>query len=334
MDININLLNLSIVVKTDEGEVLQKIIDEFHYFLTDEKSYRKFTVNIHHEAPPKIQELIATKVLPHAIIYKHRREKFIDYLGKGQIHQKGNSYFIYSLDKDFLFEMAFLTIHSLFGDLAQKRDLHRIHALAGTYRNRDFILMLPSGGGKSSMLAEFLEDPEFKVISDDCPFIDKKGKIHPFPTKISLSKIPANSTLTDLPWHQFHRTLYPPKYVLSLSYLDNKVNDRPSDSRPILIWGVRSSYRSPVIMRMGPVETMKSLMENMVVGIGLPQIVEIFLNFNYVSDISKLFKSFFKRGWAAFHLYMRSFHCKIILGESVQKNCQAIKDLINEKNPR
>ena len=331
---NINLLNLSIVVKTDEDEVLQKIKDEFHFFITDEKSHRKFTVHIQREAPPKIPELIATKILSHAVVYTYRREKFIDYHGKGHIHQKGNSFFIYSLDEELLFELAFLTIHSLFGELAQRRSLYRIHALSGTYRKRDFILVLPSGGGKSSMLAEFLKDPEFKVISDDCPFIDHKGKIHSFPSKISLATIPQDSELANKPWHTFNRTLYPPKHVLSLSHLDDRVNIRPLDSRPMLILGVRSSYRSPVIQRLRPFEAMKVLLENMVIGVGLPQIIEIFLNFNYFSDFTKISKAIVKRSRAAINLYLRSFHCKIVLSDNIQRNCQAIKDLINEKNHR
>lgn len=331
---NINLLNLSIVVKTDEDTVLQKIKDEFHFFITDEKPHRKFTVHIQKEAPPKIPELIATKIFTHAVVYTYRREKFIDYHGKGHIHQKGNSFFIYSLDEQLLFELAYITIHSLFGELAQRRGLYRIHALSGTYRKRDFILVLPSGGGKSSMLVEFLKDPEFKVISDDSPFIDGKGKIHSFPSKISLASIPENSELTDRPWQTFTRSLYPPKHTLSLSHLDNRVNIRPMDSRPMLILGVRSSYRSPVIQRLKSFEAMKVLLENMIIGVGLPQIIEIFLDFNYLSDFTKVSKAIVKRSRAAINLYLCSFHCKIVLSDNVQRNCQAIKDLINEKNHR
>jgi len=326
----INIKHLSILTITDEDELIKKLASEFHFFTSLDEEYPQFEIQLLKESPPKIPELVAKKILPHALIYYHQGKRYVDYQGKALIVEEGRSFSIYSLDSEFLFELAFLTIHSLLGDLLQEVGLYRIHALAGTYNKKDFIIMLPSGGGKSTMLTSLIEDPEFQIISDDSPLIDSEGRIHPFPTKISLSEIPQTGKLKDLPWHNFTRALHPPKFVLSLSHFRNQINDNPQDSRPLLILGQRSTFSTPRVLKMNRLSTIKSLLENMVIGVGLPQIIEIFLKFKFIPDFYKMTYAFIKRSSAAYRLFQRSEHYEIILSQNIKANCQQIKDLIDE----
>lgn len=332
MNFFINVKHLSILISTDEDELIKKLESEFHFFSSMNNSYPQFEIRLIKDKSPKIPELIASKILPHALVYHHNGARYIDYHGKALIHQVGKVYSIYCEDFDFLFELSFLTIHSLLGDLLGEIGHYRIHALAGTYRSRDFILMLPSGGGKSTMLAQLLEDPEFRVISDDSPIIDRWGEIHPFPTKISLSSKPKEGILSQYPWMSFTRALHPHKYVLSFTHLSERINKLPQDERPLLILGKRSSFLCPQLMKMSPAQTILALGENMIIGVGLPQVIEIFLSFKYVSDIYKMTKASLARSRAAFHLYRRSEHYQLTLSIDIKANCQMIKDLVNESH--
>ncbi|MFA5582893.1 MAG: hypothetical protein WDA09_01660 [Bacteriovoracaceae bacterium] len=326
----INIKHLSILTTTDEDELIKKLASEFHFFTSSSDHYPQFEIKLIKESPPKLPELVAKKILPHALIYYGQGKRYIDYQGKALIIEEGKLFSIYANDSEFLFELAFLTIHSLLGDLLQELGLYRIHALAGTYNKKDFIIMLPSGGGKSTMLATLLEDPEFQIISDDSPLIDSEGRIHPFPTKISLSEIPHEGKLKNLPWNNFTRALHPPKFVLSLSHLKNQINETPQDPRPLIILGQRSTYLTPRVMKMNRLRAIKSLLENMVIGIGLPQIIEIFLKFKFIPDFYKMTYAFLKRSGAAYHLFQRSEHYEMILSQDIKANCQQIKDLIDE----
>lgn len=334
MNFFINVKHLSILITCDEDELIKKLISEFHYFNSPQSTYPQFEIHLYLKDPPQIPELTAHKVLNHALIYQEKGNRYIDYQGRALIHQQGKIYSLYTEDKDFLYELAFLTIHSLLGDLLEKLSLYRIHALAGTYKSRDFILMLPSGGGKSSMLNEFLQDPEFKLISDDSPLIDHLGVIHPFPTKISLNQIPSSGILKDYEWSLFNRSQYSPKHVLSLSHLEDRINPSPKDSAPLLILGQRSSFNEARILEMSTPETLKALLEHMIVGIGLPQVIEIFLSFKFIPDMYKMITSFIKRSSAGLALYRRSNHLKIILSKDIKANCQKIKEFIDENSAR
>lgn len=333
MNCYINIKEHSILISSDEDELINRLISEFHFFTSLESAYPQFEVHLHLKAPPQIPPMIAHKILSHALIYQTTGNRYIDY-GRALIHQQGKIYSLYTDDEEFLFELSFLCIHSLLGDLLEDLNLFRIHALAGTYREKDFILMLPSGGGKSSMLKEFLADPLFSIISDDSPLVDIWGKIHPFPTKISLSSIPGQGILKDLPWTHFYRSQHPPKFVLSLSQLSSRINHSPQDQTPLLLWGQRSSFHLPQLFPMCKWDTFKALLENMVIGIGLPQVIEIFLRFKLIPDSYKMISSFSKRSFAACALFNRSKHYRIVLSRDIVANCQRIKDLIDENHSK
>lgn len=334
MNFFINVKHLSILITTDEDELIKKLESEFHFFSCAKNNYPQYEIKLVKEKPAKLPSLVAAKILAHALIYHDKGARFIDYHGKALIHQEGRVYSIYCEDSDFLYELSFLTIHSLLGDLLAELGLFRIHALAGTFGARDFILMLPSGGGKSTMLKEFLEDPQFSIISDDSPLIDQWGEIHPFPTKISLNEKPTEGVLSHVPWQPFIRALHPPKFVLPLSHLTERINKIPQDQGPLLILGKRSSFPTPKLVPMNSTKTLLALLENMVIGVGLPQVIEIFLSFKFIPDIYKMTKASLARSRAALHLFRRSEHYELILSDDIQANCQKIKDLINESHSR
>ena len=48
-----------------------------------------------------------------------------------------------------------------------RRGLHRIHALGVVVKNRAVLVMLPMGGGKSTLGLHLLKHPEVQILSDD-----------------------------------------------------------------------------------------------------------------------------------------------------------------------
>jgi len=67
-------------------------------------------------------------------------------------------------------ELCYLIILSRLGKNFDRRGCHRIHAFAGSYKNRAFALSLDMGQGKSTMAFEMLRDEKVMLMSDDAPF--------------------------------------------------------------------------------------------------------------------------------------------------------------------
>ena len=59
--------------------------------------------------------------------------------------------------------------------------LHKLHAFGIICNKKAILGMMPSKGGKTTHLLEFLKDPHCKLISDDTPVITRLEKSIPSP---------------------------------------------------------------------------------------------------------------------------------------------------------
>ncbi|MGH7806575.1 MAG: hypothetical protein ACRENT_00610 [Thermodesulfobacteriota bacterium] len=90
---------------------------------------------------------------------------------------------MYGADHDLLHEIVFLFILSTVG---QYLDARGLHALGVSYNNRGILLILPSGGGKSTLGLELMRHPGFLLLGEDTPLIDRRGYILPFPLRLGV----------------------------------------------------------------------------------------------------------------------------------------------------
>jgi hypothetical protein len=288
-------------------------------------------IDLKFEAPPLIPSMVAVKILENAIIYRMGSRQYIDYFGAALTiwDEDQDQVTIYSQNESRLFELGFLAVHSLLGQNLDRRGLSRIHALAFTLQNTNAVIMLPSKGGKSTLLTGILENPEVKIISDDMPLCDSSGRIHSFPSKISLQEIPTSGPLSELTWHEFVRHHYPPKFTASLSQLKDRLSVNSEKNSNILIAGFRLSHGESFLSKVPKWKMILPLMEHMIMGFGLPQILEMFLKFN-LSDIFKLCDLGLKRAVCAFQLARRAQCYYFYLGPDKSKNSKILLDFVNE----
>ena len=321
----------NILVKCKESTLLQKLKDEFHFFIGTSDSSSEITIELEIEAPPKIPSLVAHKILDNSIIYRMGELQYLDYFGEAlTITNSDNNLFkIYSLNLDRLFELAFLTIHSVLGQKLETKGFCRIHAAAISMNQINTIIMLPSKGGKSTLLKELITNEKVKIISDDMPLCSLKGEIYPFPSKLSFEQIPVSGPLSKIEWREFKRHSYPKKWTASLSSLKDKIDESPMRNQNILIAGFRLSNGESILSPVNKFLMLKPILEHMVIGLGLPQIIEIFLNFDW-RDYIKLPFHFAIRSISAFNLIRKSRCYYFYMGQDIQKNSQLILELIRD----
>lgn len=319
-----------ILVKGAPASVDEKLRSEFHYFLSPD-SYPEITLELNLGSLPLTPSLPVTKIMETCLIYRLGKRKYVDYFGEALtiVDEESKTISITSASEERLYELAFLTIHSRAGDLLDKAGFSRVHALAVSYKNINAVVMLPSKGGKSTLLTHLLENPDIKIIADDMPLVDRHGRILPFPTKISMTERPDTGELSKLKWNEFMRAHYPPKWTASLSAIPDRLETAPENNPVILIHGVRLSHGESLISRTTKMQMIAPLFEHMIIGMGLPQIVEIFLEFK-PNDFVKIFKHALLRTWCALALLMKSETFIFYIGHDKSYNAQLLLNLLSE----
>jgi hypothetical protein len=319
-----------ILVKGAPASVEEKLRSEFHYFLCSDAEPR-LTLELTAGPLPLTPSLPVEKILETCLIYRMGKRKYVDYFGEALtiIDEDTNMISITSASLERLYELAFLTIHSRAGDFLDEAGFSRVHAMAVSYKNVNAVVMLPSKGGKSTLLTYLLENPDIKIIADDMPLVDRRGRILPFPSKISMTEKPESGELAKLQWNEFMRAHYPPKWTASLSAIPERLETEPEKNPVILINGIRLSHGESMISPVPGWQMIRPLLEHMIIGKGLPQIVEIFLSMG-PSDILKLMKHAVLRTWCAIMLVRNSQTFTFYIGNDKSYNAQLLLNLLSE----
>jgi hypothetical protein len=320
-----------ILVKCKESSLLQKLREEFHFFESIIDPGPHTIIDLEFGPSPELPSMVAHKIMENAIIYRLGEIQYLDYFGEALTirNDSEHTFKIYSQSYERLYELAFLTIHSILGQNLDKRGLCRIHAAAISLDNVNAIIMLPSKGGKSTLVKHVLSNEDVKIISDDMPLCSLAGKIFPFTSKLSFDEIPKDGPLSHLRWNEFKRFRYPIKWTASLSQLKDRLDQTPMENKNILIAGYRLSRGDSIMSPVSKFQMIKPILEHMIVGIGLPQIVEIFLGFEW-RDILKLSHHAALRTICAVNLIRRSQCYYFYMGQDLQKNSQLILELMHD----
>jgi hypothetical protein len=98
--------------------------------------------------------LHASYSTPRNVVYDARGCRIVDYFGKGAtVEDKTDSaYTIYGEDTNFLQEVFYLLVLSLFGRYCDRNGMLRIHAMAASYRDTAVVIPMTMGGGNRPWL--------------------------------------------------------------------------------------------------------------------------------------------------------------------------------------
>lgn len=311
LQLYLNFHDHIILISSNEESLIQKLRDEFYYFIRQEAETVQTTIDIFRESPPELPSMVANKILESCNVYRIGPRKYVDYQGQAlTIHDTmEDTVRIYSLDLDRLYEISFLAIHSILGQELDKKGICRIHALSVSLPKCNAVIMLPSKGGKSTLLTHLMENPDIKIISDDMPLIDLNGRVHPFPSKISVEVKPEDGPL---------------------SKLNDRIETQNLHQKTLLIAGFRLSQGQSILTPVPKWKMIPPLFEHMIIGLGLPQVMEMFLKFNF-TDFFKLFYHGLIRSLCAIQLLRRSTCYYFYMGPDRAYNAQLLLDQMYEQ---
>lgn len=316
--IQLQFFHVLVQVESDWPEVMELLkLDFWAYQRNDILTSAKPALTIRLFNTDIFPHMPAKKAVMHtqnALTFDDGDIRFCDYYGSlvSKIDFVKNEAVLYSKDLDKMHEVAYLLLLSRAGKILDIAGLHKLHAFAVSMGEVALVCMMPSKGGKSTLMSHLLQDSRVKMISDDIPLIDTFGRIHPMLLKIGLDEIPEVLKISqpDKNIYSMKRTLYGTKKLVCTRGLPDKIENASAIfSKIILIESFRFNAEDSRIVKAGVFSIFKGLFKHGVIGVGSPIIIEYFWQMGMKDFFVKTF-IFFRRLFAFSMLAFRSkrFH--------------------------
>lgn len=334
--INFNFLGLKCLIESDEASIISKIEKDFSNFKSApfKKSevdyyFRHQNISPPFDKIPNFKEVYRSK---NSITYEENGVRFNNYHGKllSIYDYKKEICSLYSTNLEKTHEVIYLLIHSRVGKKLDLLGLHRIHAMGVRKNDSNLIVMMSSGVGKSTLLENLLSlDLGIEFLSDDCPLVDDNGVLYPFPIRLGANNSESFKKLAKERdcFYMMDREFYGKKYLLDSKCLNNKIG-KSSVRKNFLFHGIRLGKEECRIEKSSKLKTLLQLQKHMVVGVGLPMILEYWWELG-VEDFVRKAVIGIKRFFSAIVLVLKSDCFEIELGNDPEKNARTLIKFLN-----
>jgi hypothetical protein len=219
-------------------------------------------------------EIGASFITPRNVVYQDGRRKIVDYFGRAVavVDPEGHHVLFQGNDLSITHEAVYQLLVSRVGEHLEKIGLPRLHGLALSGRQGAVVIMLPSGGGKTTLGLRALQDADVKLLSEDSALIDHRGSLHPFPLRIGVNATDA-AKLPQGHVRRIERMELHPKFALEIAAFEDQIEREPQPLRHIVI-GRRSLGLNATLDSLPRRAAMPTLFREAVVGVGVYQGME------------------------------------------------------------
>jgi hypothetical protein len=282
---------LALGVSGDWPEVLENLRLDFAWFQRQDQRVRPdVLVEIERQRPDldRFGEVPASFVTPRNVVYERDGLAIVDYFGKAVsvLDRASGRLQVQGEDEHLVHEAAYHFLLSRIGEHLESRGFARLHALALVGQQGAVAVMLPSGGGKSTLALRALREDGVRLLSEDSPVIDRRGRLHPFPLRIGINATDADR-LPPGSVRRLERMEFHPKLALDLAAFADRVEPAPRPLRHLVI-GRRSLGREARLERVRRPAAVGPLLREAVVGVGIYQGMEFILQRGMRDVIGKL----------------------------------------------
>jgi hypothetical protein len=278
--VRLGVYGLAIEIGGDWPEVVEDVARDFAWFRRPPSPAEPALRVTVRRGPPDFDRfggLRAAFVTPRNVVYQDGGTTVVDYFGRAlsildrtraQLEVQGE-------DASLLHEAAYQFLLSRIGEHLDGRGLVRLHALGVSGAEGAVAIMLPSGGGKSTLALRALRDPDCRLLSEDSPLIDRHAIVHPFPLRIGINSTDADQ-LPDGNVRRLERMEFHAKLALDLDGFRDRVEPHGRPLRHLVI-GTRTLDRSARLVPLSRRHALGPLLREAVVGVGIYQGMEFVL---------------------------------------------------------
>jgi len=272
--------------------------------------------------------LRAAFVTPRNVVYQEGDRTIIDHFGRGLsvLDRTTGRVEITGQDELFLAQVAYLYLLSRIGEHVDRRGLIRFHALGLAGRQGGVAVVMPSGGGKTTLALQALGNPDVRLVSEDTPLLDRAGFLHPFPLRIGMRA----AHLERLPpgWDaRVVRSGPDAKYAVEVETFADRVASEAVPLRHLVI-GFRSLGRDATLEPAPRRTAVTTLVREDVVGFGFFQGMEFLLRHG-VRDVLGRVDVTSTRARCCLAGLRRASVWKLTLGRDLDRNWQVLSQLLD-----
>jgi hypothetical protein len=332
--LRLNIYSIRLEFELSNEELEKRLRKDFSYFVTEDLSLKpQITIIPQLIKSPieRIPEITSTSQSSNSITYDQGHVRYNDYYGEALsiFNQQTESVEIFSENIERLHEVSYLVALSLSGKKLDLKGLHKVHGMSIIVNNVCCLITLPSKGGKSTLLKELIKNPSVKILSDDTPLINHEGRLLPFPLRLGFESFPDDLEISnkDENYYTLDRKQFGTKHLICIDGLENKIGKEFKEL--IYINGVRKNSKDSTISHLSKGSALKALMGHLVIGLGLPMVLEYF----WVSGLDDFFlraKIAISRIYSSIILCITAHCFKIELGADSEKNAKDILNLMNK----
>ena len=326
-----DLYGLRVRVAGDWPEVTESLRLDFAWFERPQPDAEPADVSIQIEHRPpdydRFGEVAASFITPRNVVYEHAGTTVVDYFGKavsvldrarGELTVQGES-------EHLVHEAAYHYLLSRAGVHLESRGLVRLHALGLAGRDGAAAVLLPSGGGKSTLALRALRTDGVRLLSEDSPLIDRRGRLHPFPLRIGVNatdadRLPASGV------RRLERMEFHPKLALELTAFADRIEPTPQPLRHLVL-GRRTLGHEARLEPVGRRRAVGPLVREAVVGVGIYQGMEFILQ-RGLRDVARDLDVFAIRALCCAAGLTRARVWRATLGRDHERNWQALAPLL------
>lgn len=314
------------VLQGDCAQALAGLAEDFTFFAGASPDAAPVAVRLHQAAPDYdgLPVIDASVYTPRNVVYRDGARRILDFGGRGiGIYEPDARRFTMTSESaDLLYEAGYLFLLSQIGQQADRRGMSRVHAAAMSYRGRAILAMLPMGGGKSTLAAALLRHQDLRILSDDSPFLDQRGRVHAFPLRLGLLKGQEHTVPADQV-RLIDRMEFGPKYLVNYGYFASRV-DAVAEPGLLLIGRRTLAARG----RLEPASyrtAMASMVPHSIVGLGLFQGLEYLLE-RSAGELAGKVGVGLSRARNAHRLVRHSHRFILHMGRDPEQNAQLVLD--------
>jgi hypothetical protein len=204
-------------------------------------------------------------------------QTIVDYFGRAvSVYDRNSgSVVVQGEEPHLVHEAAYHFLLSSIGRHLEARWLPRLHALGIVGAQGGVAVMLPSGGGKSTLALRSLGADGVKLLSEDTPLLDRRGRLHPFPLRIGVNATDAAALPSDKV-RRIERMEFHPKLVLEVAAFADRIQATPVPLRHLVL-GRRTLGQEARLEPVARRAAVGPLVRELVVGVGVYQGMEFVL---------------------------------------------------------
>ena len=329
--VTLDVYGLGIAIGGDWPEVTADLARDFAWFQARPPARVPAVRMTVQRRPPEVDrfgDLRSAFVTPRNVVYQDAGTTVVDYFGRAVsiLDRRRGHIVVQGEDAGLVHEAAYQFLLSRLGEHLDARGLVRLHALGLSGAAGALAVMLPSGGGKSTLALQALRDRDCRLLSEDSPLIDRHGLVHPFPLRIGINPSDAallpEGTVRLLERMEFH-----PKLALEVEAFADRVDP---EARPIrhLVIGSRTLGRSARLEPLARRHALGPLLREAVVGVGIYQGMEFVLQ-RGLRDVGGKAGTAATRSICAAAMLARARVWRLWLGRDHERNWDELRRLLH-----